>query len=235
MCGGACCRLRTSRGFELGLGCGFAFFAPCCCWFFLQQPAGVSARQPNYFLCFAKESNQRKATRRLRPGVPGSPALLTNRGAAGQLAPEYRDSNKSGCRGVPLLPRFAALLGAAHGGRATAIRLASHRLDGAPQSGAPRRARRSELCCVPRGRRRGAQRPEGCRPKDGRTKLFEHRPQGGRVLRSPSGREHRSEPGTPGAAVGSPFFDYFLWRSKESNSAVGTKSRRAATQKRTKE
>ena len=48
-------------------------------------------------------------------------------------------------------------------------------------------------------------------------------------LCSPSGREHRSEPGTPGAGVGSPFFAYFLWRSKESEPAAGRDPRRAAT------
>ena len=106
---------------------------------------------------------------------------------------------------------------------------------GLPLCGKPRRAMRSEPSCIPRGRRRGAQRPEGCRPQGGRTKLFEHRPQGGRVLRSPSGREHRSEPGTSGGAVGSPFFAYFLWRSKESRSAAGPKPRRAAAARTTQQ
>ena len=97
-----------------------------------------------------------------------------------------------------------------------------------------REAMRSEPSCLPRWRRRGAQQPEGCRPQAGRTKLSEHRwPKAKRAsfLCSPSGCEHRSAPGTPGAGVGSPFFAYFLWRSKESRSAAGTTSRRAATQR----
>ena len=56
-------------------------------------------------------------------------------------------------------------------------------------------------------------------------------------VRASSFFSRRPEPklGDPkGAKVGSPFFAYFLWRSKESRSAAGPKPRRAATQRTTK-
>src|SRR5450830_897153 len=37
----------------------------------LRAEAGIAARRPPHFLCFAKESKQRKATRRARPAAQG--------------------------------------------------------------------------------------------------------------------------------------------------------------------
>jgi len=52
----------------------------------------------------------------------------------------------------------------------------------------------------------------------------------GRVSESPPRTEQRKEPRS-GPDVGSPFFAYFLWRSKESECAVGRTTRHQPRQR----
>ena len=89
-------------------------------------------------------------------------------------------------------------------------------------------AQRAERSCIPRRRRRGAQR-DGVAARS----AVERRclsPRRGRVSALAPAREHRSGPlaTARGAEVGSPFFAYFLWRSKESRCAAGRTSRHEA-------
>ena len=71
---------------------------------------GMASRQPPYFLCFAKESKQRKATRRQRPAARGALRCSGWPGKGLKLAPG------TGLKQSPLLvPSSPALLAAGHG------------------------------------------------------------------------------------------------------------------------
>ena len=82
---------------------------------------GMASRQPPYFLCFAKESKQRKATRRHRPAARGALRCSVWPGKGLKLAPS------TGLRQSPLLvPSSPALLAGGHG-RIVSARCASPR------------------------------------------------------------------------------------------------------------
>ena len=71
---------------------------------------GMASRQPPHFLCFAKESKQRKATRRHRPAARGALRCSVWPGKGLELAPG------TGLRQSPLLiPTSPALLAGANG------------------------------------------------------------------------------------------------------------------------
>ncbi len=71
---------------------------------------GMASRQPPHFLCFAKESKQRKATRRRRPAARGALRCSVWPGKGLKLAPS------TGLRQSPLLvPSSPALLAGGHG------------------------------------------------------------------------------------------------------------------------
>jgi hypothetical protein len=71
---------------------------------------GMASRQPPHFLCFAKESKQRKATRRHRPAARGALRCSVWPGKGLKLAPS------TGLRQSPLLvPSSPALLAGGHG------------------------------------------------------------------------------------------------------------------------
>jgi hypothetical protein len=71
---------------------------------------GMASRQPPHFLCFAKESKQRKATRRHRPAARGALRCSVWTGKGLKLAPS------TGLRQSPLLvPSSPALLAGGHG------------------------------------------------------------------------------------------------------------------------
>ena len=71
---------------------------------------GMASRHPPHFLCFAKESKQRKATRRHRPAARGSLRCSGWPGKGLKLAPG------TGLKQSPLLvPSSPALLAAGHG------------------------------------------------------------------------------------------------------------------------
>ena len=71
---------------------------------------GMASRQPPHFLCFAKESKQRKATRRRRPAARGALRCSAWSGKGLELAPG------TGLRQSPLLiPTSPALLAGANG------------------------------------------------------------------------------------------------------------------------
>ncbi len=85
---------------------------------------GMASRQPPYFLCFAKESKQRKATRRHRPAARGALWCSGWPGKGLKLAPS------TGLRQSPLLvPSSPALLAGGHG------RIASARCASPPSAG----------------------------------------------------------------------------------------------------
>jgi hypothetical protein len=71
---------------------------------------GMASRQPPHFLCFAKESKQRKATRRHRPAARGALRCSVWPGKGLKLAPS------TGLKQSPLLvPSSPALLAGGHG------------------------------------------------------------------------------------------------------------------------
>jgi hypothetical protein len=193
----------------------------------------VSARRPTYFLCFAKESRQRKATRRCRPGRwPDCSAVL-------------------GLCSRAQLAAFALLTALKQGARSQSTRCAART---AAKSCAPRRPPRgidSARCALP-GQYKGKvvagalvgadpaavtpMRSEACGARS-RERTARSAGSGGRARSAPqkltsrslserSGQRPRSEfcasppnrapqrtPGKArGAAPGSPFFAPFLWR-----------------------
>ena len=71
---------------------------------------GMASRQPPHFLCFAKESKQRKATRRRRPAARGALRCSVWSGKGLELAPG------TGLRqSLLLIPTSPALLAGANG------------------------------------------------------------------------------------------------------------------------
>lgn len=147
------------------------------------EPVGCPSRQPAYFLCFAKESRQRKATRIRRP-LRGCPAVLGTEGEqitrprtslrlrlAMALGAQTNLLDAAARRNLPSLRSSAP-----HTGKVKSKRLAS------PCLGALRAPtqRASAWCCVhhlfgSRIRRRGAQGPEGCAAQRRPANLFELR------------------------------------------------------------
>jgi hypothetical protein len=105
---------------------------------------------------------------------------------------------------------------------------------GGCRAAAPHRgdAQRAELCSPWAAPSNAANRGRSGTPRQ--PDLSESLYPGASCPAAPGLRVAQGTPVLRGAAVGSPFFDYFLWRSKESNSAAGPKPRRAATQRRTK-
>ena len=90
---------------------------------------GMASRQPPHFLCFAKESKQRKATRRHRPAARGALRCSGWQGKGLKLAPS------TGLKQSPLLvPSSPALLAGGHGLFASA-RCASQRGHAADAAG----------------------------------------------------------------------------------------------------
>jgi len=102
---------RLSRGglFMSGgePGLGDACFA--LAWLTARQPVGDSSRQPTFFLCFAKERRQRKATRIRRP-LRGCPVVL---GTEGQQI--TRPRTRPSVLWTPMLGARTNLLDAASG------------------------------------------------------------------------------------------------------------------------
>ncbi len=197
--------------------------------------AGMCARRRRSFLCLAKEGNQRKATRMRRPAARGS-LRCSGRGGGRRTRP---------LRGLgqlrPTAPRAATPAplrsSAPHTGQTEPLRLAAHRLGRtAPVSPDPARAQRCAVAEARRSEPRVLLLPSpwaAARSAAGRGRGAQRRrvqtvraPQG-RVSALAPPREHRSAPLAParGAGVGSPFFAYFPWRSKESRCAAGRTSR----------
>ena len=157
----------------------------------------MCARRRPYFLCFAKESRQRKASRMRRPC-----AALRARCVA-----------RPGRNGREREPPASSLAGAMDSVIRSKPVLPSEGLK-APGSLAVMRRR------VAQGQAdKGVQMSE---PE-------------GRVSARPAWAEQRSVPAAQRRddASGSPFFAYFLWRSKESRGAAGRTSLPAAKRKLT--
>jgi hypothetical protein len=201
------------------------------------------------------------ARRALRPCTPSFFSLLRQRKEAKRKAGLLRSPLACG-EGFPALledrprPELAAFTsftllkqtGRArrdaclrHAGRSSVLLGGA---DGGKQPAAENRTARHAAGCLAVGaasrlRRRGAEEPKSAcrrhatllaRPVCLSVESAANAASSGRLL----GSEHRREPFAQqrASAVGSPFFAYFLWRSKESRSAAGTTSRRAAPQVR---
>ena len=202
--------------------------------------AGMCARRRSSFLCFAKERNQRKATRMRRPSLTrGVPCGARSAGRSQKLAPAGLKHLRPTALRAATPRRCAPRRRIRESRTPTPSRLAARRLDEyrrqmtegwCHQRGD---AQRAEWSCIPRRRRRGAQR-DGVAARS----AVERRclsPRRGRVSALAPAREHRSGPlaTARGAEVGSPFFACFLWRSKESRCAAGRISRHEARSGRT--
>ena len=82
----------------------------------------MASRQPPHFLCFAKESKQRKGDPDAAPlGYKGSLPVLTSWGAFTQTRPRVQGlKQRVKVAGIPLRPQLAPLLSAAYGQHAPA-------------------------------------------------------------------------------------------------------------------
>src|SRR5450830_1910431 len=230
-----------------GIGCGRACegallplrsggFALC-----LKAEAGVAARRPPHFLCFAKESKQRKATRsqghfvvpcaaRARWGLAKLAALKQTRALIHlSLRCSALPHGKGGigcgraCEGTDEISTGGASSGA--GGPVLIVlsrALAPHRAAKQPRPPIETNRRRCAAAAVasrphpPVGH--GEQRRLG-RKKGSR--LFER----SEFSETPPKLSSAADPAQQGVHVGSPFFAYFLWRDKESEAPAGAQSR----------
>ena len=183
--------------------------------------AGMCARRRTYFLCFAKESRQRKATRRRRPSLArGVRCGARGAGRVQKLAPAGLEQSALDVALRAPRPRPAALLAAAHGeGNNTlgSLRIASAaarrcaRAGSAGCGGSAAEAMRSE----PKGfgpsrmRRRGAQGRGGRGAQRRRAQLSEP-PQGASSAPAPANRAPQGTPRSgaphPGRLSLVPFF-----------------------------
>ena len=163
----------------------------------------VSARRPTYFLCFAKESRQRKAT----PAVC-VPALCAGQPVVLALGGVRANSLRSNMRG----PFSALRCAPRHRQKGLVARctVSGHRR-AAPVLGSMRHATGEDPLCTCRAAQANAE-------KEGRMSEPKASLRPSRIRRAAQvARRH-----APGHGQwGSPFFAYFLWRSKESRSAAG--------------
>jgi hypothetical protein len=198
----------------------------------------VPPRRAGHFLCFAKESNQRKATPDSAPRCAGFPAVL---GLGAALRNSLRLRLRSNSRNESDVERAArvapspALLGASYG-------------DLNPNTNTTRLA--CGIASKPGLARCASQLPPDAEGEaglcSGPVRRAEERRVGGGVRSTLQQLTHRNclsgaqrsefcdapptraPQGTPraarGAEPGSPFFAYFLWRSKESRSPAGANS-----------
>ena len=164
--------------------------------------AGITlqGRVAPYFLCLGKESRQRKPRPRFRP-LRGCPVLLARSGGhrnSHDLAPAARAT----C--------FGQSMAESPGPHCAARRLRGQNCVALASGCAASERRR---CASARGRRGGAGRQ---RSSAGRVS---ERPQGASFAHGPLTPCSAREAGASAQAglARSPFFGYFLWRSKESN------------------
>ena len=206
-----------------------------------RSEAGIAARRPPHFLCFAKESKQRKATRsqghfvvpcaaRAR-GVPAKLAALKQ--TRGLIPLALRCSalphGASGCGGGRACERTdeGGSAGASSGAGISALVVLGRAL-------APIRAAKQPRLLIETNRRRCAAAAVGSRPPPpvghgeqrrlGRKKgsrLFER----SEFSETPPKLSSAADPAQQGVHVGSPFFAYFFWRSKKSEAPAGAQSR----------
>ncbi len=207
----------------------------------LRAEAGVAARRPPHFLCFAKESKQRKATR--SQGHFVVPCAARARWGLAKLA-ALRQTRAL----IHLSLRCSAL---PHGASGIGCGRACESTDEISNAGAsssaggqlcdvsgraptPHRAAKQPRLLIETTRRRCAAAAVGSRSPPpvghgeqrrlGRIKgsrLFER----SEFSETPPKLSSAAHPAQQGVHVGSPFFAYFFWRSKKSEAPAGAQSR----------
>ena len=237
-------RLRVRLGgCERGLAHSFGVLGRRCALvgsaLWLSSEAGIAARRPPHFLCFAKESKQRKATR--SQGHFVVPCAARARGGPAKLAALRQTRGL-----IPLALRCSALPHGEGGCGRACERTAEIGSAGASSGAglsvlvvlgralAPIRAAKQPRPPIETTRRRCAAAAVGSRspPPVGHGEQRRLGRIRARVCLSvsefsetPPKLSSAADPAQQGVHVGSPFFAYFLWRDKESEAPAGAQSR----------
>ena len=191
----------------------------------------VPPRRAGHFLCVAKESNQRKATRMKRPSLREGFLAVLGLGVHRKTRCAALRSNSCDESVVEACcarhPQPCAPQRSIRDPKTRSSPSASCAVGSRSEPGATSRRcrRRAEWYwgSSPRKRRRGAQGLGRCAK---RTQALTHcgclsGALAQRVPQCSPKPEHHREPAQRAPNPGSPFFGYFLWRSKESDSAAG--------------